>query len=510
MAINSTPVTLNSIFSGESTYSMDLVQREYTWGKSDIEHYLMSLNLTLGSTEKNKSHFFSHFLVTDNGDDTIVFDGQQRLVTTYILFIVLRDLLVLQDANHIVTFNNILFTGSFESKPTKRITLRSSHQDESLAKLLTGKLDGVDTLTQNYFTIKQFVVKNNLISSIFKLLSSSSKVVLDNCTNTEEARRQFEIINAGGKNLSDTDNFRAKLINDAITSEKVLVADTWSSVYNHLHKHKNKSDFLKYVDHVEFGGKKGAGTGKTVFYLETIMKAYTLSPLEVSKKYQLYSEKIAQIVMGNNPYTKTPDTYLKLSISTFNSYLKQYCMSPTLYMLLTFTKDDFSVKSRKLFYYFAWLRLNTEARYSSEVRSIMKDNNFKYTPDSVKLIHVMQLKTNAKKLPYLLLLEDYLRFQAKSSDNIFLSYLKDTKTYNVEHIHPVSTHAALKEHIGNTLFWSEGANKSIKDTPLSEKLVEYQKSATSMANQYTHEMTTEEWGQKIVDWLNIIFNKELK
>ena len=79
--------SISKIFkSSEDRYVVPLYQREYAWGKTEIERLLNDL-YTAFKTEPHKNYYLGSFVVVNGTDNRFeLIDGQQRLITFSILY----------------------------------------------------------------------------------------------------------------------------------------------------------------------------------------------------------------------------------------------------------------------------------------------------------------------------------------------------------------------------------------------------------------------------------------
>ena len=105
LEITSVPATINtylgkpSIGKNERIYIIPPYQREYTWSRDEWSDLYDDLTDSISSTRK---HFIGTFMFiesTEDGRDIYnVVDGQQRLTTLSILFLVLSQLIFLNQS----------------------------------------------------------------------------------------------------------------------------------------------------------------------------------------------------------------------------------------------------------------------------------------------------------------------------------------------------------------------------------------------------------------------------
>ena len=79
--------SISKIFkSSEDRYVVPLYQREYAWGKTEIERLLNDLYIAF-KTERPKDYYLGSFVVVNGTENRFeLIDGQQRLITFSILY----------------------------------------------------------------------------------------------------------------------------------------------------------------------------------------------------------------------------------------------------------------------------------------------------------------------------------------------------------------------------------------------------------------------------------------
>jgi uncharacterized protein with ParB-like and HNH nuclease domain len=68
-------------------------QRSYSWEASNVDEYLADLE---AARARNSDYFMGTVVFAESGEDTqrqLIVDGQQRLATTAVLLVAIRDLL---------------------------------------------------------------------------------------------------------------------------------------------------------------------------------------------------------------------------------------------------------------------------------------------------------------------------------------------------------------------------------------------------------------------------------
>lgn len=99
--------TVHQLFNGQR-YQLDYYQREYTWRAENVRRLVEDLHRRFGTewnalhdrrdTSRYKPYFLGPYVYFRDGDITYLVDGQQRVTTLHLLLILIRKLLIDQDA----------------------------------------------------------------------------------------------------------------------------------------------------------------------------------------------------------------------------------------------------------------------------------------------------------------------------------------------------------------------------------------------------------------------------
>jgi uncharacterized protein with ParB-like and HNH nuclease domain len=99
--------TIEQLFSGHR-FQLDYYQREYTWETGNVRRLVEDLHGRFmldwkpfhdrAATSRYRPYFLGPYVYFANGDATYLVDGQQRVTTLHLLLILIRNLLLEQDA----------------------------------------------------------------------------------------------------------------------------------------------------------------------------------------------------------------------------------------------------------------------------------------------------------------------------------------------------------------------------------------------------------------------------
>ena len=247
--------------SNSDTFFIPPFQRSYEWGKQELERYFADLSRIIDSElNPNDKDKVEHFLGTvfikkesEGLDDiSIIIDGQQRLTTTLIFLIALRDLESDTKRKNYIT--NMFLTNN-NSQFTDKIKLKQVTKDWDEYKALVNKKSPVPgKLTNAYNVMKNLIINNNKKNSLITFDNyitairrmNLAVITLDNRSfKGEDPQIIFEMLNSLGRPLTLADlvrNFILLKINPNEQSD--LYDKKW---YPQIEKYldDSTSDFLR-------------------------------------------------------------------------------------------------------------------------------------------------------------------------------------------------------------------------------------------------------------------------
>ena len=235
-------------------------QRAYAWGKTEIERYFSDIKKILQYKDEPKQleHFFGTLVVKSeiNGFDNIykIIDGQQRLTTTLIFLIALRDNLT-TDNNEINHINQTyLFTSNGNIKLTPVIKDYENYQalvNKQITKpsIIKTAYDIFCNLINDYK--KQFseVILQDFIYAI-KKLNVAVIFLEEDPFKGEDPQIIFETLNSLGKPLTLSDLIRNYVLLNFPADKQTKIYETlWFPKIEQLLGDKSSEffrDFLQY------------------------------------------------------------------------------------------------------------------------------------------------------------------------------------------------------------------------------------------------------------------------
>ncbi|MBS3678749.1 DUF262 domain-containing protein [Ornithinibacillus massiliensis] len=244
---------IDKIFSNDYAFSIPNVQRPYSWTEENTEVLLDDLlefidnSSTNNINEMNPYFLGSVVLIKEDGPDSQVLDGQQRLTTLTILLAVLKHLLP-EKANEIKGF---LYEegNSLRGTPDRfRLTLRD--RDAEFFREYIQADGGIDKLSSEVKVendSQQQIVKNTLL--LIKRLSNISQeertqlatfiimkcyLVVVSTPDFDSAYRIFSVLNDRGLDLSHSDILKAEIIGKLPKKEQDKYNDMWENAEEYL------------------------------------------------------------------------------------------------------------------------------------------------------------------------------------------------------------------------------------------------------------------------------------
>ena len=144
----------------KENFRIPIYQRQYAWGKDEIEQLLIDLKQFQESNKTN--YFLGNIVVTENGGFLDVIDGQQRLTTLYLLLKYLR-----KDSfklNYEIREEEKQFLFKFDIKnphPTFKEAIETIQNLKPNDKILDNVIVTITSIPKEIDVVKYFEVMNN-------------------------------------------------------------------------------------------------------------------------------------------------------------------------------------------------------------------------------------------------------------------------------------------------------------------------------------------------------------
>lgn len=247
-------------------------QRSYAWDQGNVEEYLADLD---EARSKNVAYFMGTVVFAApeaaNGRRRIV-DGQQRLATTAVLLIAIRDLLEVYGKVEQASELNKKYIQGYEISAegvVERLVLSPKDQ-EFYDKLLNGQADELSesvALRRAYDTCAGFLRKvapekkdYRKLIEVLAQLDNQVQVLVAVASDLPEAYVIFETLNDRGADLTTADLLKNFLFSRARNHFR-YVHDKWVALEANFEKSEDLVKFIRY----EYASRHGATTTRKLY-----------------------------------------------------------------------------------------------------------------------------------------------------------------------------------------------------------------------------------------------------
>jgi len=259
--------SINDVLAKNATsFFIPPFQRAYAWGKTEIERYFSDIiriiNSELDTAQHDKlEHFFGTVVIKEEkegfANKSIVVDGQQRLTTTLLFLIALRDLETDEVNKNYITQNYLTNNAS-------------TNEDKIKLKQVTKDWEAYKSLVNNKATQEGII--NNAYQIFCKLISdlkSKNKKILfkhfivaiqrinvavifldERPHKGEDPQIIFETLNSLGKPLTLSDLVRNYvLLNMDSNNQSVIYENIWHPKIENILSDKTSEFFRDYLQY---------------------------------------------------------------------------------------------------------------------------------------------------------------------------------------------------------------------------------------------------------------------
>ncbi len=299
--------SINDVLAKNATsFFIPPFQRAYAWGKSEIERYFSDvkriINSELDAKQNEKvEHFFGTIVIKEEragfANKSVVVDGQQRLTTTLIFLIALRDLEIDKANQYYITQNYLINnTSSFQDK----IKLKQVTKDwDAYRNLVNKETPKAGIIYNAYQLFTKLINEKKMSNPIIELKHyiiaiqrmNVAVIFLDERPfKGEDPQIIFETLNSLGKPLTLSDLIRNYvLLNMDSNSQSDIYEKTWHPKIESVLL-ENTSEFFR--DYLQF---KVVGSIKVVSDNNT-KEIYQLFKNFVEKEFNSHNDFINDIV----------------------------------------------------------------------------------------------------------------------------------------------------------------------------------------------------------------------
>jgi len=255
---------ISEVLSKNSTsFFIPPFQRAYAWGTNEIDRYFDDLKRIIDSenddSQKDKQeHFFGVLVFKPEIDGfstkEVVVDGQQRLTTTLLLLIALRDLETNENMKDLI---NETYLKNPSSTFTEKIKLKQVTNDwEAYKALVSGKLKISGNITNGYNRFYNLLIENKfqtecIIKALMRI--NVACIFLDERPyKGEDPQIIFETLNSLGKPLTLADLIRNYVLLGMKSADQTIVFnEKWHPLIENVFQDKSSHFFRDYLQYKE-------------------------------------------------------------------------------------------------------------------------------------------------------------------------------------------------------------------------------------------------------------------
>ncbi len=245
----------------KTQFVIPVYQRNYDWLRGQCKQFLDDI-LTVGGNEKMESHFIGSIVFIHDGVYTVsnvkeltVIDGQQRLTTLILIYIVIHKLAKeLNDKPLAQEIEETYLVNKFAAEEEAKLKLRPTENNDRALKYLLQQSDpkeqfrGFSRLIENFDYFKTRIAKENYKCAM-KGLSKLTFVEISLERGKDNPQRIFESLNSTGLDLSQADLIRNYILMGLPRKSQNNIYQNYWEVIESLAKDKNQngrvSDFIR-------------------------------------------------------------------------------------------------------------------------------------------------------------------------------------------------------------------------------------------------------------------------
>jgi len=245
-------------------------QRAYAWDEGNVDEFLEDL---LKAREEDSEYFMGTIVLAQGQDDArqLIVDGQQRLATTAVLLIALRDRL--RELGHKESAQSVdqRFLRRFELNEGETVTrlVLSPTDLPTYDDLIDGKPPLADNaLATAYKSCRTHVegLANNsddyrALVNVVTQLADRVQILLAVATGIPEAYVIFETLNDRGADLTTGDLLKNFLFSQAGEASIDYVESTWTAMASTFDR---PEDLVKFLRH-EYSSRNGKVTHRKLY-----------------------------------------------------------------------------------------------------------------------------------------------------------------------------------------------------------------------------------------------------
>lgn len=288
-------------------------QRAYSWEQINVQEYLSDLE----RARSKKSPYFMGTLVFAKTDDESgrrkIVDGQQRLATTAVLFVAIRDRLYALGKDDLAENTTKKYLRRFSIREEGEVDslILSPGDQDAYDAIVAGKIADVSVTNRIRVCYDECCVHLEKVAptakqykrlvDVIDQLDKDVQVLVAVASNLPEAYVIFETLNDRGADLTTADLLKNYLFSEAKKSEFAYVQHGWNAIETNL---GNKPDVMvKFVRH-EYMSRHGRVTTRKLYRsLQDDLQANPGAKLYVQRLKQAQEAYLA-FRDPDNPYWK--------------------------------------------------------------------------------------------------------------------------------------------------------------------------------------------------------------
>lgn len=259
--------SINDVLSKNATsFFIPPFQRAYSWGKPEIERFFFDISRIIDSELDNSQHdklehFFGTIVIKEEkagfANKSVVVDGQQRLTTTLLFLIALRDIETDKSKQDFITQTYLINNSStFQDK----IKLKQVTKDwEAYRALVNGTQPNPGVIKNAYDLLKRLIVEKKRLNSnvrfdhyIIALQRMNVAVIFldERPYKGEDPQIIFETLNSLGKPLTLADLVRNfVLLTMESNNQSDIYEKEWYPKIEEVLKESTSNFFRDYLQH---------------------------------------------------------------------------------------------------------------------------------------------------------------------------------------------------------------------------------------------------------------------
>ena len=319
---------LSEYLRGGTKFIIPVYQRNYDWKKENCKRLMDDL-IAL-ETENKETHFFGSIVVKpgDYSQDIIVIDGQQRLTTTSLLMLAMknwmRDNKIDGERINPSNINDQFLEDSF-SRDTDKFKLKSNPRDYVAYKKLFGDekfyvRNSNITANYDYFYSRLEELPINLDQLLVSIQKLQVMVVNLNSPN-DDPQLIFESLNSTGVDLTDADKIRNYLLmNEKQEFQVSYFENYWEPIEERTHF--QLSSFFR--DYLTVRNKKYPNISKvyetfTTFFVDNGQEKKVF--FDELSNYSYAYKQILESSTNNNKINEILKRFNELQVTVIRPFL---------------------------------------------------------------------------------------------------------------------------------------------------------------------------------------------